>query len=81
MSKQKIYKQCHLEKNVQGNVVKTTSWLPEKFAVVGKPVGLKDSIGNWDEGWTVSSVGASKNAEQIERQHRQHKNHRKATDI
>jgi len=46
-------KQCVLRKTYDDVGYRvTTSWLPEKFAVVGTYVKLKD-----DDGWLVESVG------------------------
>jgi len=45
------YKQCVLRRGS----VEQTSWIPEKFAVIGKTLKLK--IGDeWDDGWVVKFV-------------------------
>jgi len=46
------HKQCKLRK---GSRI-THSWIPAKYAVVGKTIGLKDEKGNWEEGWIVDEV-------------------------
>ena len=51
-----IYRQCKLEK---GGCVQTISYLPEKYAVLGDVVKLKDNLG-WDDGWVVISVSHSR---------------------
>lgn len=53
-----VYRQCKLEKG--GGCVVTTSYIPEKYAIVGDVVKLKDNTG-WDDGWVVVSVGHSRN--------------------
>lgn len=47
------YRQCFLR---NGNRFQTT-WLPDKFAVLGKVLKLKD-LGVWENGWIVDRVGA-----------------------
>lgn len=49
------YRQCALER---GNTYRI-SWIPARFAVVGKVLKLRDN-GVWDNGWTVTSVGAAR---------------------
>jgi hypothetical protein len=54
MSKKQGYRQCRLKKNESWQV----SWLPEKFAVVGKVLKLRnDKDDAWDDGWTVTAAG------------------------
>jgi hypothetical protein len=43
-----FYRQCSLERKG----TKTTSWIPEEFAKVGRVLRLKD-----EDGWVVTSVG------------------------
>jgi hypothetical protein len=46
-------RQCSMRR---GNVVQR-AWIPEKFAVAGKSLRLKDSAtGTWEDGWKVASV-------------------------
>lgn len=47
------YKQCDLKK---GNITQT-SYIPEKFAVAGAVLKIKQN-GQWDDGWVVESVHA-----------------------
>jgi hypothetical protein len=46
------YKQCGLK---NGDRYLNT-WLPEKFAVKGKFVKLKQADGSWWDGWEVNTV-------------------------
>lgn len=62
MSKTRFYHQCSLSK---GNT-HTITHLPEKWAVVGARVQLKEQDGSWDRGWTVLSVGQPIAAEYAE---------------
>tara|TARA_Y100000034_G_scaffold137002_1_gene218245 strand:+ start:5502 stop:5705 length:204 start_codon:yes stop_codon:yes gene_type:complete len=54
-----MFKQCTLQKGITSQ----TSWIPEKFAVKGNYLRLKD-----DDGWKVLDVGASMTDEQIKAQ-------------
>lgn len=49
--------------------VKTTSYLPEKFAVVGKVVELKNHQGDFEPGWTVMSAGELTAKADLDRNH------------
>ncbi len=66
------YRQCNLKKNNSYQ----TSWLPEKFAVVGKVVKLRnDETDEWDNGWVVTAAGENRlpeapHAEGMIRSHR-----------
>ena len=53
------YRQCELHR-ADGR--RTTSWLPEKFAVVGKVLRLR-CVGTWSDGWCVVRVGEDRLAE------------------
>ena len=66
-----------------GNKAQTTSWLPEKFAVKGKFVELKNrNTGEWVNGWQVISVGDKRLPEdQVTERSQDYKNTRKASDI
>lgn len=44
-----MFVQCKLKK---GNT-ETVSWIPKKFAAVGKGLKLKDEHDNWSYGWVV----------------------------
>lgn len=51
MSKVLYYKQCKLEKGDRA----TTSWIPEKHAVRGRILKLKEND-QWDDDWLVKEV-------------------------
>ena len=70
-------KQCKLQK---GNI-KTTSWLPEKFAVEGKCLRLKEN-NKWSDGWLVISTSDfSLPADYVIDRSQDYKRTRKASDI
>lgn len=58
-----FYRQCMLEKPSGQAVIRTTAWLPEEFAKVGKVVRLKE-----DDGWVVKGVGDRVDGERANKQ-------------
>jgi hypothetical protein len=55
----KYFKQCKLKKDK----TTTTSWIPEKYAKVGKSLELKnDDI--WENGWVVAEVFTKRKSEE-----------------
>lgn len=53
--KNMLYKQCKLR---HGENLYTTSWIPEKFAVEGKLLSIRDDQKHWSN-WTVIFVGSA----------------------
>jgi hypothetical protein len=49
------YKQCILTRKTAKGTLTEVSWLPEKFAVKGSYVKLKND-GVWEDGWLVQGV-------------------------
>lgn len=77
MSNTYLMRQCTL---VKDNRVMTAT-IPEKYAIAGKVIGLKDD-GVWDEGWTVRSVGdVAIKSDVMNERSRDYLNTRKASDI
>ena len=58
MAKKVKFKQCKMVKKEFGREVHTVSWIPEKFAVVGKVLKLKNKEGEWDDGYVVESASS-----------------------
>lgn len=73
-----IYKQCNLLKNFGATVIRTTTWLPEDYAIRGKVLKLKEN-GTWDNGWVVERVFGSVDEKLLPDSHSEIKGHRKAT--
>jgi hypothetical protein len=46
------FRQCELEKAPAETGVTQVCWIPEKYAVMGRFVKLKDQ-GKWEDGWKV----------------------------
>ena len=55
MSKTK-YKQCGMDRIVDGKVFHVVSYIPAKFGVVGRVLKLKDGD-VWTDGWVVKTAG------------------------
>jgi hypothetical protein len=71
------FRQC-LVRNLYGDMV---TWLPERFAAVGKRVDLKEGR-KWSKGWEVIAVYHQRLSEEYIREHeRDHKHQREASDI
>ena len=67
------YKQCKLKRE---NTT-TTSWIPVKFAKVGKCVKLKD-----EDGWIVEEVGSlARPYDDVSERSQDYKKTRRASDI
>ena len=74
-------RQCKLHKKAgDGSYREQTSWIPERFAKIGKILKLRES-GVWDDGWGVVSVGGRETAEAVHNRSRYHLTQRQASDI
>jgi len=57
-----FYKQCVLHKNMPNDSRKVqTTWLPEKYATVGKYLKLND-----EDGWQVKHVGDERRSQKYD---------------
>ncbi|TWU39494.1 hypothetical protein [Novipirellula artificiosorum] len=80
MSRNVKYVQCAMRRNIAGGSVRTTSYIPQEFAKVGRVLRLKDDNVGWVDGWVVECVGDSiVEGDQIPDSHKAIKNHRKST--
>jgi hypothetical protein len=57
MTRATRYVQCTLVRTTSRGVAVTTSYIPQRFAKVGKTLKLKDELDRWCDGWTVESAG------------------------
>lgn len=82
------YNQCTLEKEVVAQTqqtdpsrltLKQVSWIPTKYASLGRIVKLKNDQGEWEDGWTITSVGEKTPENVIPDIHAGIKAHRKST--
>ena len=83
MAKELSYRQTILEKKLDGDRTKhQTSYIPEKFAIIGKVLELKDGeTGDWEDGWVVKSVGELRHHSIVEARERDYERTRNASDI
>ena len=66
-------KQCTLRKGS----TEQTSWIPSKFAIIGKFVKL-----NGDNGWEITAVGMeNRSSDYVDDRSQDYKRTRKASDI
>jgi hypothetical protein len=68
------YRQCSLQK---GNVHQV-SFIPEKYAVVGKVLKLKEQ-GVWIDGWVVHGIGELMSEDEVPDSYKAIKKHRAST--
>lgn len=77
MAKEVYYRQCQLVRGATHQI----TWLPERYAVVGRYVKLKEGD-VWDDGWQVTSVGDQRQEESfVNARSQDYKNMKKMTDI
>lgn len=70
--------QCELERAGDNGLIKTVTFIPEKFATVGQKLSLKYGE-DWVEGWTVTQVYSSIDNPKFVDPHNAVKQHRKNT--
>lgn len=76
-------RQCVLSKKTAAGMSETVTWLPEKFAIKGKVVKLREDADSvWDDGWVVKSVGPQrKESKEVNERSRDYTKNREASDI
>lgn len=80
MARVVFYRHCRLVKPVGTCEKVVVSWIPEKFAEVGRVVKLKDDDKTWEDGWVVREVWSSRlPADQVPDFHELSKAHLRAT--
>jgi hypothetical protein len=75
--KNEFHRHCLLQK---GNV-KTTAWIPEKFAKLDKYISLKYDEDDWNDGWKVIYVGTRLGTKYMLERSQDYKQTRKASDV
>lgn len=76
MAKETQYVQCILKKDTKLQ----TSWIPERYAVVGKYLKLLENE-VWENGWQVISRGIKVSKNSLDILSQDHKRTRTASDI
>lgn len=78
------FQQCEMSRPADGGGVELlVSWIPQRIAVAGAVVRLKDpETGQWQYGWNVDRVGPLVlDGQVLERQSRDHLRTRRASDV
>jgi hypothetical protein len=79
MTRTVYYRQCQLVRPCERGEMRQRSWIPERFAVAGKRLRLRDGDG-WQDGWLVREVGPYRVAEDdLPDPHDDVKRHRRRT--
>lgn len=81
MTKKSFYCQCQLRKQAGDTTLEQVSHIPEQYCTVGRVLELRNSAGEWDDGWVVASVGERKAADLIEAHSRDFLKTRQASDV
>lgn len=81
MSNRKVgYRQCRLKRTLKESTCHQTSYIPEPFCVEGKVLKLKNSNGEWENGWVVEQASSHRvEHDELPDAHQEIKSHRKAT--
>jgi len=78
---EEFFVQCLLYKEVNVGILKTVSWIPEKFADKGRVLKLKGDDGVWSNGWIVQETYGNNTKEFILSHERDYAHQREASDI
>jgi hypothetical protein len=78
------YCQCTLEKPTETGFLRKVTYIPAKFAVLGKVIKLKQTINpdfddDWEDGWVVKNFGEAVDEKHLPDSHAEIKAHRRAT--
>ncbi len=75
-------RQCKLERKVPNGIATLVSYIPEKFAKVGRILKLKNEEGEWNDGYEVKFVSSERmSSANIIITERAHLRQRGASDI
>ena len=78
-----VFVRAELTRAQDGGINRMQSWIPQKIAVVGKTIDLKDEeSGEWTRGWTIETVApATMEIASLRNASRDHLKMRKASDV
>jgi hypothetical protein len=80
MSRNTAYVQCTLVHVAAESTFRITSWIPKRFAHVGKCLRLRQDDRQWQDGWLVQSVGTTVLTEnELPDSHKAVRSHRRST--
>ena len=69
--------QCHLRRGKE----KMTSWIPKRYAVVGRYIKLKSEDGTWEDGWKVHQTYTELPTKVVLEREQDYRETRKASDV
>lgn len=72
------YRQCLLVKTEKDSTSSLVTWIPNKFAILGKILKLREDD-SWDDGWVVNEIFDSVNEKDLIDPHKIRKVHRSRT--
>lgn len=72
------YRQCTLEKFVNGSTLKQVAYIPDCYAILNKVIKIKNEE-IWDDGWVVTGVYAKIHEDHLPDNYKAIKLHRKNT--
>jgi len=58
-----------------------TSWIPKRYAVVGRYIKLKSEDGTWDDGWKVHQAHTELPTKVVLEREQDYRQARKASDV
>ena len=70
----------HTQCRLRNGVLYCNTWLPTKFAKIGKVLSLKMDNGKWMDGWVVQETWAVKSSVDVIEAERFWRSHRDGTD-
>ena len=77
MSRRALFRSCRLERKEGRARIQLTSFIPARFARVGRELSLRSSDGRWTSGWKV--ILAGRMIHEPPDVHRAIRSHRRAT--
>jgi hypothetical protein len=80
VKKTQDYTQCDLVRRLGRGTAHQTSWIPSRFAQVGKALRLRSADG-WQDGWVVSAAYRTLPEEVVLAMERQYLRQRRASDV
>lgn len=73
------YTQVKLKKENSGITIETTTFVPQKYARLGKVLSLKNEQKTWEGGWEVVALGVTLDEKDMIDPREQIKSHRQMT--
>jgi hypothetical protein len=74
------YRQCVMRRLCAGGSMRTTSYIPHEFAIVGCTLRLREDVVGWVNGWVVESVGERiVDSDRVPDSHKAIRGHRRST--